>query len=104
MTTTIAGIVGSLRRGSSNRMLLEAAGQALPPDAELAVFELLDQVPPFSEDSEAGPGPARQASRRDQRQPGRPWCGGGGGGPAQGADYQRSQRRRCHARRSPRLR
>jgi NAD(P)H-dependent FMN reductase len=32
MATTIAGIAGSLRRGSVNRRLLQAAGQELPPD------------------------------------------------------------------------
>lgn len=57
MASTIAGIAGSLRRGSFNRMLLEAAGQELPPDVELTVFELLDRVPPFNEDWEADPAP-----------------------------------------------
>ncbi len=55
MTITIAGIAGSLRRGSFNRMLLQAAAQLLPPDAELEAFGLLDRVPPFSEDWEADP-------------------------------------------------
>jgi chromate reductase len=64
MTTTIAGIAGSLRRGSFNRKLLQAAGQALPPGAELAVFDLLDRVPPFNEDWEADPPPLPVAQLR----------------------------------------
>ncbi len=38
MMITIAGIAGSLRRGSFNRILLQAAAQLLPPDAELEAF------------------------------------------------------------------
>jgi threonine synthase len=47
MATEIAGISGSLRRGSVNRMLLRAAGQVLPPGAELEIWDHLDRVPPF---------------------------------------------------------
>ena len=57
MATKIAGIAGSLRRGSFNRMLLQAAGQVLPPDAEFTSFDRLDRVPPFNEDWEADPAP-----------------------------------------------
>ncbi len=57
MTITIAGIAGSLRRDSVNRMLLRAAEQAVPPGARLAVFELLDRVPPFNQDWEGDPAP-----------------------------------------------
>jgi len=64
MTITIAGIAGSLRRGSFNRMLLYAAAQLLPPDAELEVFDLLDRVPPFNEDWEADPAPLAVARLR----------------------------------------
>jgi chromate reductase len=64
MATTIAGIAGSLRRGSVNRRLLQAAGQELPPDTRLAVFELLDRVPPFNEDWEADPAPLAVAELR----------------------------------------
>jgi chromate reductase, NAD(P)H dehydrogenase (quinone) len=64
MTTTIAGIAGSLRRGSVNGLLLRAAGQELPPGARLAVFELLDRVPPFNEDWEADPAPLSVAELR----------------------------------------
>jgi chromate reductase len=64
MTTKIAGIAGSLRRGSFNRMLLQAAGQVLPPGVELATFDALDGIPPFNEDWETGPAPAAVAQLR----------------------------------------
>ena len=65
MATTIAGIAGSLRRGSFNRMLLHAAGQVLPPGTELTVFDLLDRVPPCNEDWEADPAPLAVARLRE---------------------------------------
>jgi chromate reductase, NAD(P)H dehydrogenase (quinone) len=64
MTITIAGIAGSLRRGSFNRALLLAAAYHLPPGAELAVWDGLRRVPPFSEDAEAGRAPAGVAELR----------------------------------------
>jgi chromate reductase, NAD(P)H dehydrogenase (quinone) len=64
MATTIAGIAGSLCRGSVNRRVLNAAGHGLPPDTRLAVFELLDRVPPFNEDWEADPAPLAVAELR----------------------------------------
>jgi chromate reductase, NAD(P)H dehydrogenase (quinone) len=48
----ILGIAGSLRRGSHNRRLLRAAGEALPPGAALAVWEGLAGLPAFDEDLE----------------------------------------------------
>jgi NADPH-dependent FMN reductase len=65
MTAMIAGVAGSLRRGSFNRMLLQAAGQALPPGVELTVFDRLDRVPPFNEDWEADPAPLAVAQLAD---------------------------------------
>lgn len=62
---TIAGIAGSLRRGSVNRLLLRAAGQVLPPDAELEIWDQLDRVPPFNEDWEADPAPLAVAGLRE---------------------------------------
>jgi chromate reductase len=50
----ILGIAGSLRKKSYNRAALAAAGQLLPPDATLEVFEL-DGLPGFSEDAEQSP-------------------------------------------------
>jgi chromate reductase len=51
----ILGIAGSLRRGSHNRKLLRAAGQALPPGAELVEWEGLGSLPIFDEDMENDP-------------------------------------------------
>jgi chromate reductase, NAD(P)H dehydrogenase (quinone) len=51
----ILGISGSLRRGSHNRRLLRAAGDALPPGADLVEWEGLAGLPIFDEDLEADP-------------------------------------------------
>jgi chromate reductase len=51
----ILGIAGSVRRGSYNRMLLRAAGKALPPWVELVEWEGLDGLPIFNEDMEDSP-------------------------------------------------
>src|SRR3954464_10263081 len=51
----ILGISGSLRRGSHNRRLLRAAGEALPPGAVLVAWDGLRELPPFDEDLEANP-------------------------------------------------
>ena len=48
----ILGIAGSLRRGSHNRRLLRAAGDALPPGVELAEWDGLAGLPAFDEDLE----------------------------------------------------
>jgi chromate reductase len=56
----ILGISGSLRRGSHNRRLLRAAGDALPPGADLAEWEGLRDLPAFDEDLESTPPPAVQ--------------------------------------------
>ena len=49
MTMVVLGLCGSLRRGSYNRRLLEAAG--LTRGVTLEVYEGLADVPPFNEDS-----------------------------------------------------
>jgi chromate reductase len=64
MATIIAAIAGSLRAGSHSRALLRAAARDLPPEVELAIWEGLGSVPPFSEDLEAGPAPAGVAALR----------------------------------------
>jgi chromate reductase len=46
----ILGIAGSLRRGSHNRRLLRAAGDQLPPGAELVEWEGLVGLPIYDED------------------------------------------------------
>src|SRR4051794_6500859 len=48
----ILGLSGSLRAGSHNVKLLSAAGELLPPEAELTVFDGLKAIPPFDEDDE----------------------------------------------------
>jgi len=48
----ILGISGSLRRGSHNTKLLRAAADALPPGAELVLFDGLRDVPPYCEDDD----------------------------------------------------
>jgi chromate reductase len=59
----ILGISGSLRRGSHNRQLLRAAGEALPPGVTLVEWDRLRELPAFDEDLEAAPGPAVEAFR-----------------------------------------
>jgi chromate reductase len=59
----VLGISGSLRRDSHNTKLLRAAGNLLPPGAELVEFEGLKAVPPFDEDDEHQPGAAVEALR-----------------------------------------
>jgi chromate reductase len=61
----VLGISGSLRRDSHNTKLLRAAGELLPPFAELEVWDGLKAVPPFDEDDEAEPVPAPVAALRD---------------------------------------
>jgi chromate reductase, NAD(P)H dehydrogenase (quinone) len=56
----ILGIAGSLRRGSHNRRLLRAAGDALPPGATLVEWEGLAGLPAFDEDLEDSPPPVVQ--------------------------------------------
>ena len=51
----ILGISGSLRRGSHNRRLLRAAGDALPPGVDLVEWEGLASLPAFDEDLESTP-------------------------------------------------
>jgi len=48
----VLGLSGSLRAGSHNAKLLRAAGDLLPPEAELVVFDGLKAIPPFDEDDE----------------------------------------------------
>jgi chromate reductase len=51
----VLAISGSLRAGSYNSQLLDAAERELPPGIELVRYEELKQVPPFDEDDEREP-------------------------------------------------
>ncbi|HEX7291330.1 MAG TPA: NADPH-dependent FMN reductase [Conexibacter sp.] len=53
----VLGLSGSLRRGSHNRALLRAAAATLPPDAELAVWDRLAELPAYDEDLDTAPVP-----------------------------------------------
>ena len=51
----ILGIAGSLRRGSHNRRLLQAASSLLPPGVELVEWDGHAGIPAFDEDLENDP-------------------------------------------------
>lgn len=51
---SILGFAGSLRKGSYNRALLNAALKVVPGDAELKTFDL-EGIPPFNQDLENNP-------------------------------------------------
>ena len=51
----VLGISGSLREGSHNKQLLEAASGELPPGVTLELFEGLEDVPAYREDLESDP-------------------------------------------------
>lgn len=56
MTLRFLGIAGSLRKGSLNRALLRATGDALPSTATLEIFDGLAAIPTFDPDSTDEPG------------------------------------------------
>src|SRR3954454_2204605 len=51
----ILGLSGSLRSGSHNTALLRAAAMALPPGAELEVYDGLRDLPPYDADLDVEP-------------------------------------------------
>jgi chromate reductase len=55
MAPHVLGLSGSLRAGSYNTLLLQAAARLLPPDGELELWGSLKDIPPFDEDDETGP-------------------------------------------------
>ena len=55
----LLGVSGSLRRGSHNRRLLDAAAACLPPSVTLRVFDGLAEIPPYCED-ESAPAPVQR--------------------------------------------
>ena len=50
----ILGIAGSLRKGSFNRLALQAAQKLTPQDTQLEIFDL-HGIPPFNQDDETNP-------------------------------------------------
>jgi chromate reductase len=50
----ILGFAGSLRKGSFNKMTLDAATKLAPDDVKMEVFDLKD-IPPFNQDLEQNP-------------------------------------------------
>lgn len=62
---TVLGISGSLRRESHNTKLLRAAEELLPPEAELVLFDQLEDVPPYNEDRDAERPPAGAEQLRE---------------------------------------
>ncbi|HEX2190441.1 MAG TPA: NAD(P)H-dependent oxidoreductase [Longimicrobiaceae bacterium] len=64
----VLAIAGSLRRGSYNRLLLEAAAELAPDGIRVEVFDELASIPLFDEDLEAatGGGPAAVAALRER--------------------------------------
>jgi chromate reductase, NAD(P)H dehydrogenase (quinone) len=56
---TVLGISGSLRRGSYNTALLEAAAAGLPATTELVLWRGLEEIPAFDEDLAVAPASVR---------------------------------------------
>jgi chromate reductase len=61
----VLGISGSLRGDSYNRKLLRAAAELLPEDVEFELWDGLKEVPPYDEDDDVVPAPARVARLRE---------------------------------------
>ncbi|MFJ3230797.1 NADPH-dependent FMN reductase [Streptomyces sp. NPDC086787] len=53
MSVRILALVGSLRAGSTNRQLAEAAAKHAPEGVEIALFEGLGDIPFYNEDIDA---------------------------------------------------
>ena len=54
----LLGVAGSLRRGSYNRKMLQAAGALLPPGVRFTEYDGLKAIPAFDADDEASLPPA----------------------------------------------
>jgi chromate reductase, NAD(P)H dehydrogenase (quinone) len=61
----ILAVSGSLRSGSYNTRLLEAARELLPAGVELELFDGLKAVPPYDEEDDVQPAPPAVARFRD---------------------------------------
>jgi chromate reductase len=60
----VLAISGSLRRGSHNTALLRAAGELFAPGDELVLWDGLREIPPYDQDEDGAPAPARVAALR----------------------------------------
>ncbi|MFI8836319.1 NAD(P)H-dependent oxidoreductase [Streptomyces afghaniensis] len=66
MSVRILALVGSLRAGSHNRQLAEAAAKLAPEGAEVSLFEGLAEIPFYNEDIDVeGSVPAAAAKLRE---------------------------------------
>ncbi|HSB60074.1 MAG TPA: NAD(P)H-dependent oxidoreductase, partial [Vicinamibacteria bacterium] len=65
---TILGVAGSLRRGSYNRSLLEAAAESARPGMSIVLYDELASIPPFNGDLELATGGGPDAVCRLRRQ------------------------------------
>jgi chromate reductase, NAD(P)H dehydrogenase (quinone) len=61
----VLGIVGSLRKGSYNKMLLEAARELAPDGMQIERFERLREIPPYDQDEDARGAPEPVLALRD---------------------------------------
>jgi NAD(P)H-dependent FMN reductase len=69
MSVRILALVGSLRAGSTNRQLAEAAVKHAPEGAEVVLFEGLGEIPFYNEDIDVeGAVPAAAAKLREAAQ------------------------------------
>ncbi|MFE5604049.1 NADPH-dependent FMN reductase [Streptomyces coelicoflavus] len=69
MSVRILALVGSLRAGSHNRQLAEAAAKLAPEGAEVQLFEGLAEIPFYNEDIDVeGSVPAAAAKLREAGQ------------------------------------
>src|SRR3954452_23986760 len=61
----ILAVSGSLRSGSYNTRLLEAARELMPAGVELELYDGLKAVPPYDEEDDVQPAPPAVARLRD---------------------------------------
>ena len=62
----LLGISGSLRQGSYNAALLDAAAAECPTDVEFAVWHGLAEIPAYNEDVDVVPSPSPVGALRDE--------------------------------------
>ncbi len=61
----VLAISGSLRAGSHNTALLQAAAELVEPDETFELWQELREIPPYDEDIDVEPAPRAVASLRD---------------------------------------